>query len=105
MHDLTPENPAMIDVNIDHRKTERIEAEADRFALDTCIPPEIWQSEARHLRLANEIRKAAKSLCVSPAVIAGRLRREANDYTLHRTLIGRDEVRAAFGFTEETWPK
>ena len=104
-HDLTPENPAMIDVNIDQRKTERIEAEADRFALDSLIDPEIWQTEARHLHYAAEIRNMAKRLCVSPAVIAGRLRREANDYTLHRTLIGSGETRAAFGFTEDTWPK
>lgn len=43
-----------------------------------------------------------KRLCVHPAVIAGRLRREANDYRMHRTLVGYNEVKAVFGITDET---
>jgi hypothetical protein len=44
-------------------------------------------------------------LRLSPAVIAGRLRREASDYRKHPTLIGNREPRRIFGFTENTWPK
>ncbi|MEY3895464.1 MAG: hypothetical protein RLZZ214_983, partial [Verrucomicrobiota bacterium] len=98
---LSPENPAILDVDIDRRKTDAVETEADRFALDTLIPPDAWDEQVRHLQLAAEIRAAAKRLCVHPAVIAGRLRREANDYRLHRTLVGYQQVKAVFGITEE----
>lgn len=101
---LSVENPAWFDSEIDQKKTGKIETEADRFALDTMIPPEVWQ-QVRGLDYADEIRAAAKRLCLSPATIAGRLRREANDYRKHRTLVGNKLVRASFGYTEETWPK
>jgi hypothetical protein len=42
---------------------------------------------------------------VHPAVIAGRLRREANDYRMHRTLIGNGKTRAALGIDETEWTK
>ena len=99
---LSPENPAILDVDIDRKKTGPIEKEADRFALDTLIPPSAWKDQVRQLHYADEIRAAAKRLCVHPAVIAGRLRREANDYRLHRTLVGYKQVKAVFGITDET---
>lgn len=101
---LSADHPALFDSEIDQKKTGRIETEADRFALDTMIPPEIWQ-QVRRLDYADEIRAVAKRLCLSPAVIAGRLRREANDYRKHRTLVGNKQAREVFGYKEETWPK
>jgi HTH-type transcriptional regulator/antitoxin HigA len=102
---LSPENPAMLDVEIDHKKTERVETEADRFALDALIPPDAWAGQVRHLHYAEEIRSVAARLRLHPAILAGRLRREAGDYRKHRTLIGNGETRAAFGFTQKDWPK
>jgi HTH-type transcriptional regulator/antitoxin HigA len=102
MHHLSPETPSILDVDIDQKKTGRIETEADRFALDTLIPRDVWNVQVRHLHYADEIRAVAKRLCVHPAVIAGRLRREANDYRMHRTLVGYNEVKAVFGITDET---
>lgn len=101
---LTPENPALFDSEIDQKKTERIETEADRFALDTLLPPAAW-AEVRSLHYADDIRAAAARLRLSPAIIAGRLRREAYDYRKHPTLIGNREPRRIFGFTEQSWPK
>jgi HTH-type transcriptional regulator/antitoxin HigA len=98
---LSTENPAILDVDIDRKKTGVVETEADRFALDTLIPPRVWDEQVRHLHLAAEIRAAAKRLCVHPAVIAGRLRREANDYRMHRTLVGYHQVKPLFGIAEE----
>ena len=54
------------------------------------------------MRYADEIRAVAAHLCVSPAVIAGRLRREANDYRLHPSLVGYGKVKALFGIADET---
>lgn len=102
LHHLTPETRAILDVDIDQKRTGRIETEADRFALDTLIPPDVWKEQVRQLHYAEEIRAVAKRLCVHPAVIAGRLRREANDYRMHRTLVGYDQVKAVFGIKDET---
>ncbi len=101
---LSAENPVIYDVEIDRRRTGRIEQEADHFALDTPIPPEKWE-EVKHLHYAKDIRAAASRLRVGAAVIAGRLRREANDYRLHKTLVGYGEAREALGFSKEDWPK
>lgn len=78
-----------------------IETEADHFALDILIPPNVWAGQIRQLQHATEIRAAAKRLCVHPAVIAGRLRHEANDYRLHRTLVGYNQVKPVFGIIDE----
>lgn len=94
---LTPERRTMLDMNIDQKKTLPVEVEADRFALDTVIPPQVWEGLVKHLRYANDIRAVAGRLCVGPSVIAGRLRREANDFRAHRTLVGYDQVRPLFG--------
>lgn len=101
---LSPETPVLFDSEIDQMKTGKTELEADRFALDTLIPPEVW-SDLRRLQYADEIRAAAGRHRLGAALIAGRLRREANDYRKHPTLIGNRMARAAFGFTETTWPK
>ena len=49
---LSPETPAILDVDIDQKKTGRIETEADRFALDTLIPPDVWKDQVSQLHLA-----------------------------------------------------
>jgi HTH-type transcriptional regulator/antitoxin HigA len=99
---LSAEQPAILDLEIDRKKTSAIEVEADRFALDALIPPEEWRDRLSQLHYAEEIRAAAKRLCIHPAVIAGRLRREANDYRSHRRLVGYGEVKPLFGIAEET---
>lgn len=102
---LSAEQPALLDPEIERRKTSMVETEADRFALETCIPNEIWEREVKSLRYAKDIRAMASKLRLHPAILAGRLRHEANDYRLHRTLIGGKQARAALGIDENTWPK
>lgn len=101
---LSSDHPALFDSEIDHQKTDEIEREADRFALDTLIPPDVWQ-EVRKLHYAAEIRATAAQLRLSPAILAGRLRREANDYRKHPTLVGNRQARSACGIDDNTWPK
>jgi HTH-type transcriptional regulator/antitoxin HigA len=74
----------------------RIEEEANEFALNHLIPEWEWR-RMQNLRLADEIKAEAKRIKISPAIIAGRLRRQANDYTIHRTLIGQGKVLEIFG--------
>jgi HTH-type transcriptional regulator/antitoxin HigA len=104
MH-LSPETPALVDCDIDEKKTGEIETEADRFALDTLIPPHAWEHQVRHLHYAEDIRAVARQLCIDPAVIAGRLRREANEYRKHPTLVGNRQLLPAFQINPEDWLK
>lgn len=94
--DLSPfSKDGFIDTDIDGLSEKEIEREADRFALDSFIPEKEWD-QLSCLNYAGEIKAAAKRLSIHPAVIAGRLRREANDYRKHRTLIGQSKVKELF---------
>ncbi len=73
------------------------EAEADAFARDAFIPRDVWRrSEAYRFRTKPAIINLAKELGINPAVIAGRLRYETNDYSLFAELVGQDVVRNMF---------
>lgn len=101
---LGPEQRSLLDSDLDATRTDDIEREADRFALDALIPPAKW-GVVKELRLAAQIRRAARDLRIGVPVIAGRLRREANDYRKHRTLVGQGMAREALGYPEDQWPK
>jgi len=80
-----------LDTDIDAASTKQTEQEADQFALDAFIPASEWP-KLRQLQYAKEIREEAKKRGIPPAVIAGRLRREASDYRKHRTLVGQGKI-------------
>lgn len=86
-----------IDTDIDSASEKAIERQADQFALNAFIPEDQWDRLGM-LKRADEIRAAAQKLGIHESIIAGRLRREANDYRKHRTLIGQRQVRKLF------WP-
>jgi len=94
-HMESSKKEGFLDTDIDGASDKEIEIEADRFALEAFIPQEIWDNLGP-LRLKAEIVAAAKELAISPAIIAGRLRREAGDYRKHRTLIGQGKVKELF---------
>lgn len=73
------------------------EAEADKFALDGLIPPTEWTRIKRTAKLtAKIITDEARRLVVHPAVIAGRIRRERQSYTVFSRLVGQGQVRVQF---------
>lgn len=75
-----------------------IETEADLFAQETLLPAAKWAlGVSRFTRTEQAVRTDAKRFGVGPAIIAGRVRREAHDYTLLRTVVGNGEVRRQFG--------
>lgn len=84
-----------IDTDIDGVSEKEIERQADGFALEAFVPEQEWD-QLSSLSFADEIKAAAKRLAIHPAIIAGRLRREANDYRKHRTLIGQGKVKELF---------
>ena len=77
---------------------ERHEEEADAFARNALLPAVQWDlAVSRFSRTEKAVLTDAKRFGVGPAVIAGRVRREAGDYTVLRSLVGAGEVRRQFG--------
>ncbi|MBA7687521.1 hypothetical protein ES703_95984 [subsurface metagenome] len=74
-----------------------LESEADKFAGATLIPDDTWETAlARYLRTEKSIRSLSTQLEISPAIIAGRIRREANNYVILGNLVGQGGVRKHF---------
>ncbi|WP_242913459.1 XRE family transcriptional regulator [Brevundimonas pishanensis] len=73
------------------------ESEADMFAQEALLPTAQWElAISRFSRTEQSVMTDAKRFGVAPAVIAGRVRREAGDYSLLRGLVGAGEVRRQF---------
>lgn len=74
------------------------EEEADLFAQEALLPKAKWDvAVSRFSRTEKSVLTDAKRFGVGPAVIAGRVRREAGDYTLLRAMVGSGDVRRQFG--------
>ncbi|HVS53594.1 MAG TPA: ImmA/IrrE family metallo-endopeptidase [Opitutaceae bacterium] len=74
-----------------------IESEADTLAAQALIADEVWDTALpRFVRSEESILDFAAQLKISPAIVAGRIRREAEDYTLLNDLVGRGAVRKLF---------
>ena len=78
-------------------RPDELEKEADEFASDSLLPLAVWEGcVARFFRTKENIEKVASSLPISPAVVAGRIRNEAENYIILGDLIGIGEVRKHF---------
>ena len=83
--------------NLMHHSVEEVELEADRFATDALIPPMEWEAFTRGKRIsAQRILDEARRLVIHPAIIAGRIRRERDNYQDFSRLVGIKEVRKHF---------
>lgn len=75
------------------------EAQANAFARDTLIPRDLWRrSEAFRMKNTKGVVDLADRLGISPAIVAGRLRYEANNYTIFSDLVEEGSVRELFGY-------
>jgi HTH-type transcriptional regulator/antitoxin HigA len=96
LHIRLGEYAAIFDDN-DSPAADKVEQDADYFAQEALISEANWNLAAsRFTRNDKAVVADAKRFGVAPAVIAGRIRRDANDYTLFRTLVGNGEVRRQF---------
>ncbi len=78
-------------------KAEDIEQEADKQAGEILVPEDKWNTAlARYIRSEDSIRDFAQELGVHPAIVAGRIRREADNYMILTDMVGRGEVRKLF---------
>ena len=76
---------------------DRLELEADRFALNSLIPEESWKGcLSRFAVTERAVRLDAERLGIDASIIAGRIRRERGNYTLLNKLVGQDNVRTHF---------
>lgn len=77
-----------------HDKCER---EADSTAQEALIPPQRWKASglAQHASVEAVV-ELAKELQISPAIPAGRVRHERQDFTLLKHLVGHGKVRCLF---------
>lgn len=74
--------------------TEKAEREADAFAKSVFLPEEKWNSSlVRFTQSTDQIIQFARENRLSPAIIAGWIRRERNDYTIFKELVGHGRVR------------
>jgi len=74
---------------------DSLEEEADKLARDSLIPPEDWQKIA-HNPTKNRICDLAGKLRIHPAIIAGRVHYEKNNYRIFSYLVGHGKVRKLF---------
>lgn len=89
---LTTQNQFIDDLDAEPAQDPQ-EKEADRIAKESFIPRSIWmRSDAFAMRTAPSIINLAKQLNIHPAIIAGRLRYETNDYTKFNDLLGQGEI-------------
>ncbi|MCB1305866.1 MAG: ImmA/IrrE family metallo-endopeptidase, partial [Leptospiraceae bacterium] len=86
-----PEKPFVDDVQA--AANSDAEREADRWALQSFFSDEVWSSckLSIHSTVA-EVRDFARINRISPAIPAGRLRRESGNYRAFTSLIGQGEV-------------
>lgn len=89
-------NAFLDDLDLDGR-AHPDELEADKVAQDSLIPPGDWNdSAARSEPTMMNVIGLANSLGIHPAIVAGRVRHERNDFRRLTQLVGRGEVRKQF---------
>ncbi len=72
-----------------------LEREADTFALNWLIPNDTWRQCLSRFALTEEsVRIDAVNLGIDPSIIAGRIRKERNNYLILNELIGMGMVRS-----------
>lgn len=77
--------------------TDKKEVEADKIAENALIPREYWKKvnlDAKNL--AKEVVLISEQMKIHPAIIAGRIRFEKNNYRILSQFVGRGEVKQLF---------
>ncbi|MDD5241973.1 MAG: XRE family transcriptional regulator [Sulfuricella sp.] len=77
---------------------DEIEKDADQFALNHLISPDAWELCLSRFSISKESVEAdAHNLGIHPSIVAGRIRKEQNKYTILHEMIGQGEVRNTLG--------
>lgn len=77
--------------------TDKKEEEADKIAENALIPREYWKKVDLDAKdLAKEVVLLSEQMKIHPAIVAGRIRFEKNNYRILSQFIGRGEVKQLF---------
>ena len=81
---------------------DKLEKEADQFALNTLSPDDLWDLCLSRFALSEEaVKLDAKKLKIDVSILAGRIRKERGNYTILKELVGYRRVRAQFKEVED----
>jgi HTH-type transcriptional regulator/antitoxin HigA len=84
----------------DAENEDKIEKEADELAKAGLIPKKIWEKKPFKGGVAPDaVRKLSEELKIHPAIIAGRIRHERNNYRILSKQVGSGQVRKHFSET------
>lgn len=85
---LSAEHPSIVDNLDDKTRSTEEEQQADREASEALIPDAVWaMADVRSSYAADDAIALARQLQVHPAIIAGRIRKETDNWRLLSTLI------------------
>jgi HTH-type transcriptional regulator/antitoxin HigA len=77
--------------------TDRQETEADEVAGEALVPHGVWdRSPAKVLPSPEAAKHLANSLGIHPAIVAGKMRHEANNYKILVKMVGHGDIRNLF---------
>jgi HTH-type transcriptional regulator/antitoxin HigA len=91
-HHLSDTTPLILD-DLELKSSDQIEDEADAFAQDALMPPELWSKSVSRNMDSEDINDLAAAANIHPAIVAGRWQREHNEYRRFSKMLGRGEVR------------
>jgi len=81
----------------DAESEDKNEKEADEMTRDGLIPKKVWERNPIKGKVtAAKVYALAEQLKIHPAIIAGRVRYEQNNYKLLSKFVGRKQVRGLF---------
>lgn len=83
--------------DLEDTNRDECEKEADVFAMNTLIPVKDWKASGLSKQATDgAVIRFANQLHISPAIPAGRVRHERNNFFILKNLIGQDKVRCLF---------
>jgi HTH-type transcriptional regulator/antitoxin HigA len=83
--------------DLDQNSTDKLEKEADEFALRNLLPTTDWQRFCQAGDFSVEaVRREAKRLGVHGAILSGRVQREKNDYKSLSRIVNNAKIRHLF---------
>ena len=91
--DLKGDVKCIMDDTETGQSKDKTELRADKFARDSFIPQRTWNTRKDKFIKKAELIDFAEELEISPAVVAGRIRKERKDYSKFSELVGQGKVR------------
>jgi HTH-type transcriptional regulator / antitoxin HigA len=96
LHFEGEESKAFFD-DLDQAEVDTYEKDADQWAAEGLIPRDLWRAaKMEGTPTTRKVLAFAANLRVSPAIPAGRIRKEKGDYKVFSGLIGNKKVRKLF---------